>query len=192
MLESRQIKDAADLLEKISKDKELEKTIQDVIEICFTALYNGHRIWWAGNGGSAAEAQHLAAELSGKFKIDREALPSEALHVNSSYLTATSNDYGFQYTFQRLVEGIIEQGDILFVFTTSGKSKNIILAAKAAKKNKIAVVALAGLYIEELKKYSDFVISVPTSDTSHIQEVHLVIGHIICGEVESRLFRNNE
>jgi D-sedoheptulose 7-phosphate isomerase len=192
MLESRQIKDAADLLEKISKDKELEKTIQDVIEICFTALYNGHRIWWAGNGGSAAEAQHLAAELSGKFKIDREALPSEALHVNSSYLTATSNDYGFQYTFQRLVEGIIEQGDILFVFTTSGKSKNIILAAKAAKKKKIAVVALAGLYIEELKKYSDFVISVPTSDTAHIQEVHLVIGHIICGEVESRLFRNNE
>jgi len=192
MLESRQIKDAAILLEALSKNKDLEKSIQSAIDYIYKSIFDGHRIWFAGNGGSAAEAQHLAAELSGKFMIERRALPAEALHVNGSYLTAVGNDYGFQHVYERIIKGIAKQGDVLVVLTTSGISKNIILAAKAAHKNKVDVIAFTGSNFTELQKYAEIIISIPSNSTPHIQETHLVIGHIICGGVESRLFFDDD
>lgn len=192
MLENRQIKEVAELLGTISKNQDLEKSIQSAIDCIFKSIFDGHRVWFAGNGGSAAEAQHLAAELSGKFMIERRALPAEALHVNGSYITAVSNDYGFQHVYERMMKGVAKEGDALVVLTTSGTSKNIILAAKAAYKNKVDVIAFTGGNFTELQKYTKIIISIPSNSTPHIQEAHLVIGHIICGGVENRLFYDDD
>jgi D-sedoheptulose 7-phosphate isomerase len=192
MLENRQIKETAELLQTISKDKYLEDSIQSAIECIFMAIADGHRVWFAGNGGSAAEAQHFSAELSGKFKINRRALPAEALHVNGSYLTAVGNDYGFKHVYERMMRDVAKEGDVLVVLTTSGTSENIILAAKAAHKNKVDVIAFTGSNFTELKKYTRVIIAIPSNNTPHIQEAHLVIGHIICGGVESKLFQDND
>jgi D-sedoheptulose 7-phosphate isomerase len=158
------------------------------VALLVKALKAGNRIYFCGNGGSAADAQHLAAELSGRFYKDRLALPAEALHTNTSYLTAVANDYGFDQVYARLIEGIGKPGDILVALSTSGLSPNIVTACKAAKESGLPVVGLTGKNGGNIKPYCDLLIEIPSSDTPRIQECHIMIGHIICELVEEKYF----
>lgn len=173
---------------KILADEKLISTIEKVTEIMVHSLKSNHRIYFCGNGGSASDAQHLAAELSGRFYTDRDALPAEALHCNTSYITAVANDYSFDVIYARLIKGIGAPGDILVGLSTSGNSKNILQAFEAAKKKGIITVGLTGSSGGEMKSQSDYLINVPSSDTPRIQESHIMIGHIICQMVEEKYF----
>ena len=173
---------------KILKNEALLDLIDKVATTIVNSLKNKNRIFFCGNGGSAADAQHLAAELSGRFYTDRIALPAEALHCNTSYLTAVANDYSFDVIYARLVEGITNKGDVLIGLSTSGNSVNIIKAFQSAKAKKVITVGLTGQSGGKLKKISDYLIAVPSSDTPRIQESHILIGHIICQLVEERYF----
>ena len=158
-------------------------------EVITTAFKNGKKVYLCGNGGSAADAQHLAAEFSGRFYKDRKALPAEALHCNTSYLTSVANDYGFEVVYSRMVEGIGQNGDVLIGLSTSGNSTNIINAFKAAKEKGIVTVALTGATGGQIKSFSDYLINIPSSDTPRIQESHIMIGHIICQLAEENYFK---
>lgn len=164
-------------------------TIQQCVDILVTAFKNGNKVYFCGNGGSAADAQHLAAELSGRFYKDRDALPAEALHCNTSYITAVANDYSFDIIYSRLIQGMGNKGDILIALSTSGNSKNIIKAVEAAKQKQMFTIAFTGTGGGELKNRSDLLISVPSNDTPRIQESHIMIGHIICQLVEDEFFK---
>jgi D-sedoheptulose 7-phosphate isomerase len=153
------------------------------------AFQSGNRVMFCGNGGSAADAQHLAAELSGRFYKDRKALPSDALHCNSSYITAVANDYSYDTIYSRLVDGTMNKGDILIGLTTSGNSKNIINAFKVAKEKEIVTIAFTGETGGKIGTISNYLINVPSVDTPRIQESHIMIGHIICELVELKLFK---
>lgn len=155
-----------------------------------TSLQKGKRIYFCGNGGSAADAQHLAAELSGRFYTDRPALPAEALHCNTSYLTAVANDYSYDVVYQRLIEGIGHEEDVLIGLSTSGNSKNIIRAIESANTKKMITIGLTGSKGGQLKNISQFWIGVPSDDTPRIQESHILVGHIICQMVEERIFNS--
>lgn len=174
--------------EKIFNDEQQIENINKVVNIVTKAFNDGNKVLFCGNGGSAADAQHLAAEFSGRFYKDRKALPSDALHCNSSYLTAVGNDYGYEFVYSRIVDGICKPGDILFGISTSGSSKNIINAFKTAQENNVITIAMVGEKNGEINNYSDVILSVPSSDTPRIQESHIMIGHIICELVESNLF----
>ncbi len=163
-------------------------TISKTIDCITNAFKNGNKILFCGNGGSAADAQHLAAEFSGRFYKDRKALPAEALHCNSSYITAVSNDYSYDDIYSRLVDGIGHEGDVLVGISTSGNSKNIVNAFKSAQQSGIITIGLTGLSGGEMKEVSDYLINVPSNDTPRIQESHILIGHIICQLVEENLF----
>jgi D-sedoheptulose 7-phosphate isomerase len=173
---------------KVLSDKKLISTIEMVTQEMVNCLKNHHRIYFCGNGGSASDAQHLAAEFSGRFYKDREALPAEALHCNTSYLTAVANDYSFDVIYARLISGIGQTGDVLVGLSTSGNSKNILLAFEAAKKIGIITVGFTGNSGGKLKTESDFLINIPSTDTPRIQESHIMIGHIICQLVEEMYF----
>jgi D-sedoheptulose 7-phosphate isomerase len=170
------------------QDETLLQTIRDITTAIVSSLKNGGRLYFCGNGGSAADAQHLAAEFSGRFYKDRNALPAEALHVNTSYLTAVGNDYGFDVIYSRLVEGIMNKGDVLVGLSTSGNSANIVKAFEAAKSKGIITVGFTGLTGGVLKSLSDFLINVASADTPRIQETHIMIGHIICQLAEESYF----
>ncbi|HUR66827.1 MAG TPA: D-sedoheptulose 7-phosphate isomerase [Chitinophagaceae bacterium] len=174
--------------QKIITDVALLTTIQKVVDIITMAFKNGKRVYFCGNGGSAADAQHLAAEFSGRFYTDRKALPAEALHCNSSYLTAVANDYGFDVVYSRMIEGIGEAGDVLVGLSTSGNSGNIINAFEAAKKKEMITIAFTGETGGKMKGMADHLIYVPSTDTPRIQESHITIGHIICQLVEEKYF----
>ena len=174
--------------QQILQDDNLLQTIEKVTTSIVTSLRSGNRLYFCGNGGSAADAQHLAAEFSGRFYKDRKALPAEALHVNTSYVTAVGNDYGFDMIYSRLVEGIMHKGDVLVGLSTSGNSANIVKAFEAAKGKGITTVGFTGLTGGLLKSLSDFLINVPSADTPRIQESHIMIGHIICQLVEEQYF----
>lgn len=169
-------------------NEELLNTIQAVIDVIVTAFKNGNRVYFCGNGGSAADAQHLAAEFSGRFYKDRKALPAEALHCNTSYLTAVGNDYGFDLVYSRLIEGIGEKGDVLAGLSTSGNSANIVKAFEAANEKGMTSVAFTGISGGQLKSVCDYLINIPSADTPRIQESHIMVGHIICQLVEERYF----
>jgi len=162
--------------------------IEDIVRLCVTALSNGNSIYWCGNGGSAADAQHLAAELSGRFYYDRPPLPSDALHCNSSYMTAVANDYGYELVYSRLIKGLGKEGDVLIGLSTSGESDNIINAFKEAKKLGILTIGLTGKNKSKFNTLTDITINVPSSDTPRIQECHMIIGHIICELIENQLY----
>lgn len=166
----------------------LQQTIADVVEACTRAFQSGKKVLFCGNGGSAADAQHLAAEFSGRFYKDRKALPSEALHCNTSYLTAVANDYSYDVIYSRLVEGICEEGDVLIGLSTSGNSKNIMNAFASARDKKVITVGFTGATGGKMKEVSDYLINVPSTDTPRIQESHILIGHIICELVEKNIF----
>lgn len=174
--------------QQILQNDELIATIEKVVEVVTNAFKNGKRVYFCGNGGSAADAQHLAAEFSGRFYTDRKALPAEALHCNTSYLTAVANDYGYDVVYARMIDGIGEKGDILIGLSTSGNSGNIIKAFEVAKDKGIITVAFTGITGGQMKAISDYLINVPSADTPRIQESHITIGHIICQLVEEKYF----
>src|SRR5437868_8935140 len=158
-------------------DDKLMQTVGDCVNVIITAFQSGNKVLFCGNGGSAADAQHLAAEFSGRFYTDRDALPSEALHCNSSYMTAVANDYSYDVIYSRLIKGIGNKGDVLVGLSTSGNSKNIINAFKVAKEKGMITIAFTGSTGGGLKKLSDQWINVPSDDTPRIQESHIKLGN---------------
>jgi D-sedoheptulose 7-phosphate isomerase len=182
------IKSSIAVKSKILDDSGLIERVQAVSLLIVKALKAGNRIYFCGNGGSAADAQHLAAEFSGRFYTDRRALPAEALHCNTSYLTAVANDYSFEVVYARLIEGIAVPGDILVGLSTSGNSSNIVKAFEAARNKEVITIAFTGETGGKLKAISDYLFNVPSSDTPRIQESHILIGHIICQLVEEQYF----
>jgi D-sedoheptulose 7-phosphate isomerase len=169
-------------------DAHLIAQIDTVVKVITTAFQNGNSVYFAGNGGSAADAQHLAAEFSGRFYKDRKALPSEALHCNTSYLTAVANDYSYEVIYARLIEGITKPGDVLVGISTSGNAGNIVKAFEMAKTKQVVTIGFTGDKGGKMKEISDYLINVPSNDTPRIQESHILVGHIICELVESNIF----
>src|SRR5580658_5470358 len=161
--------------------------VEAIVDAVVTALRAGKRIYWCGNGGSAAEAQHMAAELSGRYLRERPGLNSEALSVNSSTLTCIGNDYGYDYVFARQVEAFVQPGDVLIGMTTSGTSRNIVLALEAAKKKGAITVAFTGNGGGAVMEHSNFALVGPDGYAAIVQEVHQVMAHIVCDLVEQRL-----
>lgn len=175
--------------EQILRDEQMVADMERAVGLIVTAIQAGKRLWFCGNGGSAADAQHLAAEFSGRFYTDRRALPAEALHCNSSYLTAVANDYGYDVVYARLVEGITGEGDVLIGLSTSGNSVNIVKAFEAARARKVHTIGLTGATGGTMKQWSDILFNVPSTDTPRIQESHIMIGHILCQLAEEGIFR---
>jgi D-sedoheptulose 7-phosphate isomerase len=185
---NKAIEDSIAAKQLILNDKSLFETIGKAIALSVDSLKAGGKIWFAGNGGSAADAQHLAAELCGRFYLDRKPLPAEALHVNSSFMTAVANDYGYDRVYSRLIEGCAHQGDVLFALSTSGNSANILEAAKVAQSMGVHVIAFTGKSGGKLREHCDLLLNVPSDDTPRIQECHIMVGHIICENIEKELF----
>ena len=184
------IQASIDVKKQILESEELIATIDKVVAVITSAFQNGKHVYFCGNGGSAADAQHLAAEFSGRFYIDRKALPAEALHCNTSYLTAVANDYGYDLIYSRMIEGIGREGDILVGLSTSGNSSNIVKAFETARDKKIITIGLTGITGGTMKAFCDHLINIPSADTPRIQEAHIMVGHIICQLTEQRLFPN--
>jgi len=182
------IKSSIDTKQSVLQNEGLLKTIEASIDVIVNAFRNGKRIYFCGNGGSAADAQHLAAEFSGRFYTDRKALPAEALHCNTSYLTAVANDYSFDDIYSRLIDGIGEAGDVLIGLSTSGNSANIVKAFETAKKKTMITIGFTGKSGGNMKHLCDHLVNIPSTDTPRIQESHIMIGHIICQLVEEKYF----
>lgn len=174
--------------QKLINDETID-SIKKSIDLIVDCYKLDGKVLFAGNGGSAADAQHLAAELSGRFYFDRDPLSSEALHVNTSYITAVGNDYSYDEIYSRYIKGVGKRGDILIGISTSGKSSNIIKAFEMAKNKNMICIGLTGENTEYFEKYCDVLISVPSKDTPRIQESHITIGHIICQKVEEIIFK---
>ncbi len=174
--------------QQILQDEEFLARIEKAVELISAAFKNGNKVLFCGNGGSAADAQHLAAEFSGRFYKNRAALPAEALHCNTSYLTAVANDYSYDVIYARLIEGMGLKGDVLLGFSTSGNSVNIVKAFEAAKSKEMITMGFTGATGGIIKEMSDVLFNVPSSDTPRIQESHIMIGHIICQFVEENVF----
>lgn len=179
-----------DVKSKILANKELLDVIENVTSAITQSFRNGNKVLFCGNGGSAADAQHLAAEFSGRFYTDRDALPSEALHCNTSYITAVANDYSYDVIYSRIVKGTGKPGDVLVGLSTSGNSTNIVKAMEVAKQIGMITVSLTGATGGKLREISEYLINVPSTDTPRIQEAHIMIGHILCELVEKNLFEN--
>ena len=177
-----------DLFDKIINDKELLLKIEEVTNVCYESLKYGGKIMFCGNGGSAADSQHMAAELVSKLCYDRPALNAIALTTDTSALTAIGNDYGYIYSFSRQVEAIAKEGDILIGISTSGRSKNILEAIKSAKNKKVITVGFLGENGRDIGKLVDHQINIPSKETPKIQEGHIATGHIICALIEDRFF----
>jgi len=177
-------------LSAIQQDKALQLKVESVIDLIVKCFKSGNKILLCGNGGSAADVEHLAGELSGRFKLERDPLNAEALHVNSAALTAISNDYSFEDAYARILKSKGKGGDILLAISTSGNSKNVLNALHQAKPMKINTISITGLDSSKMENLSDITISIPSKNTPRIQEAYMVIGHIICEEVERQLFEN--
>ena len=182
------IQASIDVKQLILADEKLMQTVKDCINVMVSAFEKGNKVLFCGNGGSASDAQHLAAEFSGRFYTDRDALPAEALHCNTSYMTAVANDYSYDVIYSRLIKGIGIPGDVLVGLSTSGNSKNIVKAFEVAKEKKMITIAFTGSTGGKLKKHADFLINIPSDDTPRIQESHITLGHIICQMVEEIYF----
>jgi D-sedoheptulose 7-phosphate isomerase len=182
------IQSSIDVKTKILADDKILQTIQDCTNLIVNAFEKGNKVLFCGNGGSAADAQHLAAEFSGRFYTDRDSLPADALHCNTSYITAVANDYSYDVVYSRILKGIGNAGDILVGLSTSGNSKNIVKAFEMAREKKMVTIAFTGASGGQLKTLSDFLINVPSEDTPRIQESHIMLGHIICQFVEEIYF----
>jgi D-sedoheptulose 7-phosphate isomerase len=170
------------------KDEHLLKTIAVTVDVIVDAFRDRKRVYFCGNGGSAADAQHLAAEFSGRFYKDRKALPAEALHCNTSYLTAVANDYSFEDIYSRLIDGIGERSDVLIGLSTSGNSANIVKAFETARRKGMITIGFTGETGGKLKPLSDHLVNIPSNVTPRIQENHIMVGHIICQLVEEKYF----
>lgn len=172
----------------IIADEHLLARIEEVVQCITDCFQSGSKVLFCGNGGSAADAQHLAAEFSGRFYSDRNPLPAEALHCNTSYLTAVANDYGYEHVYSRMIKGCGKPGDVLVALSTSGNSVNILHALDQATENGMLTVALTGASGGKMKDRCRLLLNAPSTDTPRIQECHIMIGHIICQLVEERMF----
>ena len=182
------IKASISVKEQIISDGVMAPILEEVIQIITNTFQNGGAVYFCGNGGSAADAQHLAAEFSGRFYKDRKALPSEALHCNTSYLTAVANDYSYDVIYSRLIEGIARKGDVLIGLSTSGNSGTILKAFEMANSMGVITIGMTGAGGGKMKAISNYLIEVPSNTTPRIQESHILIGHIICELVEKNIF----
>ncbi len=181
---------SASLTDWLSQDETYLEKVREAVWMITRCYEHGGKILLCGNGGSAADAQHLAAELSGKFYFDRPPLNAEALHCNTSYVTAVANDYSFNVIYERMVQATGNRNDVLIAFSTSGTSNNIINALQVAKKTKMHTIGLTGKSGGKMTPLCDIIINVPSDDTPRIQEAHILTGHIICEWVERTLFGN--
>lgn len=179
---------AISVKQQVLQDEMLLQKMEILTDVIVSCFKQDGKLLFCGNGGSAADAQHLAAEFSGRFYTDREPLDAEALHVNTSYLTAVANDYSYNEVYDRLVKAKGRKGDILFGLSTSGNSANIIEAFKVAKERGLIIVGFTGETGGKMREYCDYLINIPSTDTPRIQECHITIGHIICQLVEEKFF----
>lgn len=182
------IKASIQTKEAILLDDTLLAQIAKAAEVTAEALKKGNKVLFCGNGGSAADAQHIAAELSGRFYTDRPPLYAEALHVNSSYMTAVANDYSYDVVYSRMIQGCGRSGDVLFAISTSGNSKNILAAVEEARKRGMITIGMTGSGGGKMNGLCDIMLKVPSNDTPRIQESHILIGHTICQIIEEQLF----
>ena len=182
--------DSIRLKNEILESQELKLVIINAASEIKKAYKSGNKTRFCGNGGSAADAQHLSAELSGRFYLNRPPLDSEALHVNSSFVTAVANDYSFDIVYERMVEAQGKKGDVFVGISTSGNSTNVVSAIRKAKEIGMITIAFTGEDGGEMGNYADYLVAVPSKDTPRIQETHILIGHIVCQIVEQELFGN--
>lgn len=182
------IADSIEVKQSLLANEQLLATINDIVHTVTLAFENGFKVQFCGNGGSAADAQHLAAEFSGRFYKNRRALPSDALHCNSSYLTAVANDYGYDEIYARLVDGTMVKGDVLIGLSTSGNSANIVKAFEVAQAKGIITIGFTGATGGAMKALSNHLINIPSTITPRIQESHILVGHIMCELVEQQIF----
>lgn len=182
------IQESIDLKTSLLSNTEILTAVNHTINEIVTCYKNGGKVLWCGNGGSAADAQHLAAELSGRFYYDRPPLSSEALHVNTSYITAVANDYSYDIIYSRLVEAMGKKGDVLIGLSTSGNSANVIKALEKANEMGITTIAFTGKTGGKMNCIGKYLINIPSTDTPRIQECHMLLGHTICELVEMNLF----
>ncbi len=184
------IRDSISVKNDILNDEELLRKIHTFTDMLISTYRNNGKVLFCGNGGSAADAQHIAAELSGRFYLDRKPLYAEALHCNSSYMTSVSNDYGFENVFSRAIEAVGHKGDVLVGITTSGNSANVLKAFEKAHEIGVSTIAMTGKDGGKIASISDLLINIPSTCTPRIQEAHIMIGHIVCELVEKELFGN--
>ncbi len=182
------IQSSIEVKQLLLQDEVLMQQIATVVDVVTNTFKNGNAVYFAGNGGSAADAQHLAAEFSGRFYKDRKALPSDALHCNSSYLTAVANDYSYDVIYSRLLEGLAKKGDVMVGISTSGNSGNIVKAFEMAASMGVITVGFTGANGGKMKNMANYLINVPSNTTPRIQESHILVGHIICELVEENIF----
>jgi D-sedoheptulose 7-phosphate isomerase len=183
---------SVDVKQNVLADVSLLARVNEATQLMIEAFQESGSVYWCGNGGSAADAQHLAAELSGRFYFDRAPLSSEALHVNTSYLTAVANDYSYNDIYGRYIKGMGKDTDVLVGISTSGNSENVVRAMEEGKKLGMKIVAFTGEGGGKMKDLADVCINVPSKDTPRIQESHIMIGHIICEIIEDTLFERND
>ena len=184
------MKSAVENYTSVFQNDNLKASIQQIVIESVTAFQSDGKMLFCGNGGSASDAQHIAAELSGRFYTDRPPLYAEALHVNSSFMTAVANDYGYEATYARMVEAAGKKGDILVGISTSGNSPNVVRAIQKAKELGITTVGFTGKNGGKIKEICDVMICIPSDDTPRIQEAHILVGHIICQLIEKEMFPN--
>jgi len=184
------IKSSVENHTRVLNDSNLQINIERIVTNSIKAFKNDKKMLFCGNGGSACDAQHIASELSGRFYKDRPPLYAEALHVNSSYMTAVANDYGYEETYARMVEASGRKGDVLVGISTSGNSPNVVKAMQNAKEIGMVTVGFTGNKGGKMKEICDIMIQVPSDDTPRIQEVHILVGHIICQLIEEEMFPN--
>ena len=184
------IKSSVENHTRVLNDSNLQINIERIVTNSIKAFKNDKKMLFCGNGGSACDAQHIASELSGRFYKDRPPLYAEALHVNSSYMTAVANDYGYEETYARMVEASGRKGDVLVGISTSGNSPNVVKAMLNAKEIGMVTVGFTGSKGGKMKEICDIMIQVPSDDTPRIQEVHILVGHIICQLIEEEMFPN--
>ncbi len=175
------------VIEKILSNQ--TEKINEIAQLIINCYKNGNKVILFGNGGSAADAQHIAAELVGQYKLKRKSLPAIALTTNTSILTSIANDYGFDKIFERQIESMVEKGDMAIGISTSGNSENIIKGILKAKERGAKTIAFTGKSGGKLKDIADILLNIPSDNTPRIQEVHITIGHIICGIVENQIFK---
>jgi len=175
------------VMEDMLADSMLQQQLVKAVDCCVNALKSGGKLMFVGNGGSAAEAQHFSAEMVGRFLQERQPLPSIALTTDTSAVTAIGNDYGYEHVFSRQVQALGRKGDVLIAMSTSGRSKNIVMAMQAARSAGISTIGLTGIHPRDMGELTDVSLKVPSSHTPQIQEGHLVLGHLLCGMVEKQL-----
>lgn len=185
---ARLLQDSIAVKQAVLADPALLKVIAEVAQRCIETLRSGNKILLAGNGGSASDAQHIAAELVGRFEVDRRGLPAIALTTNASQLTAISNDYGYESVFSRQVEAFGASGDLFIGLSTSGNSANVVAAAGAARAQGLSIVGMSGASGGRLEALCDLCLKIPSTNTARIQESHITIGHILCAQIEAALF----